>query len=216
MTRLGGRLAIGLAAAALLTAGGVTASALQDAPRDARPAQDPIGDILRATPPPTPVESAPAGQPAPAAPVPITVPPPVVIVEEEAEPDAPTPVKAAAAEKPIEQPEAPVRRQRRKVAVIQAIDKVTAETMRFEVQVGGRPVRFARNLIFNVSACEVSTPDELTEDAVAYVDVSVQPRGTTQALPPRQVFKGWMFASSPAVSGLQHPNYDAWVVGCKD
>ena len=37
MTRLGGRLAIGLAAAALLTAGGVTASALQDAPRDARP-----------------------------------------------------------------------------------------------------------------------------------------------------------------------------------
>ena len=216
MTRLGGRLAIGLAAAALLTAGGVTASALQDAPRDARPAQDPIGDILRATPPPTPVESAPAGQPAPAAPVPITVPPPVVIVEEEAEPDAPTPVKAAAAEKPIEQPEAPVRRQRRKVAVIQAIDKVTAETMRFEVQVGGRRVRFARNLIFNVSACEVSTPDELTEDAVAYVDVSVQPRGTTQALPPRQVFKGWMFASSPAVSGLQHPNYDAWVVGCKD
>ena len=216
MTRLGGRLAMGLAAAALLTAGGVTASALQDAPRDARPAQDPIGDILRATPPPTPVESAPAGQPAPAAPVPITVPPPVVIVEEEAEPDAPTPVKAAAAEKPIEQPETPVRRQRRKVAVIQAIDKVTAETMRFEVQVGGRPVRFARNLIFNVSACEVSTPDELTEDAIAYVDVSVQPRGTTQPLPTRQVFKGWMFASSPAVSGLQHPNYDAWVVGCKD
>jgi len=24
-----------------------------------------------------------------------------------------------------------------------------------------------------------------------------------------------MFASSPAVSGLQHPIYDAWVVGCK-
>lgn len=207
---------MGLAAAALLTAGGVTASALQDAPRDARPAQDPIGDILRATPPSTPVESAPAGQPAPAAPVPITVPPPVVIVEEEAEPEAPAPAKAAAAEKPIEQPETPVRRQRRKVAVIQAIDKVTAETMRFEVQVGGRPVRFARNLIFNVSACEVSTPDELTEDAVAYVDVSVQPRGTTQPLPTRQVFKGWMFASSPAVSGLQHPNYDAWIVGCKD
>ena len=49
-------LSLGLA---LLTAGGVTASALQDAPRDARPAQDPIGDILRATPPSTPVESAP-------------------------------------------------------------------------------------------------------------------------------------------------------------
>ena len=31
----------------------------------------------------------------------------------------------------------------------------------------------------------------------------------------RQIFKGWMFASSPGVSGLQHPIYDAWVVGCK-
>lgn len=217
MTRLGGRLAIGLAAAALLTAGGVTASALQDAPRDARPSQDPIGDVLRGSPQPsTPVENAPVGQPAPLTPLPVTTPPPVVIVEEEAETVAPPVAKTAVAEKPIEQPEVPARRQRRKVVVIQAVNKVTAESMRFEVQVGGRPVRFARNLIFNVSACEVSTPDELTEDAVAYVDVSVQPRGTTQALPPRQVFKGWMFASSPAVSGLQHPNYDAWVVGCKD
>jgi hypothetical protein len=24
-----------------------------------------------------------------------------------------------------------------------------------------------------------------------------------------------MFASSPAVNGLQHPIYDAWVVGCR-
>lgn len=209
-----------------LSAGAVTASVLQDAPRDARPAtgvaQDPIGDIIRNTSPTpagAPAETPPAGAPAPRAPVAVTPPPVVQIAEdaavaEKAEEAAGDP--APAAEKAIQQPETPARRQRRKFAVIQAIDKTTAETMKFEVEVGGRPVRFSRNLIFNVRACEVSTPDELTEDAIAYVDVSVQSRGVGPSVEPRQIFRGWMFASSPAVSGLQHPNYDAWVVGCKN
>ena len=29
------------------------------------------------------------------------------------------------------------------------------------------------------------------------------------------VFAGWMFASSPALSALEHPVYDVWVVDCK-
>jgi hypothetical protein len=49
--------------------------------------------------------------------------------------------------------------------------------MKFEVEVGGRPVRFNKNLIFTARACEVSTPDELTEDAIAYLQVAVQSRG---------------------------------------
>jgi Leu/Phe-tRNA-protein transferase len=40
-------------------------------------------------------------------------------------------------------------------------------------------------------------------------------RGVFPMAEARQIFKGWMFASSPAISGLQHPIYDAWVVGCK-
>ena len=52
-------------------------------------------------------------------------------------------------------------------------------------------------------------------DAVAYLEVSLQPRGVIQVSEPRQIFRGWMFASSPAVNGLQHPIYDAWIVGCK-
>lgn len=201
-------------------AGAVTASVLQDAPQDARPVQtsaDPIGEALRNTAAKAaPSEAPPAGAPAPKSPVVVAPPPAIIIaedaaVEEKAEEEAAAPV----AEKAIEQPQTPARRQRRKFAVIQAIDKVTAETMKFEVEVGGRPVRFNRNLIFSVRACEVSTPDELTEDAIAYVDVSMQPRAG-QAGDPRQIFRGWMFASSPAISGLQHPNYDAWVVGCKN
>ena len=63
-------------------------------------------------------------------------------------------------------------------------------------------------------ACEVSGPGEQTEDSIAYLDISLQPRATVGG-EPRQLFRGWMFASSPSVSGIQHPVYDAWVVGCK-
>lgn len=217
------RILLGAAAVAgVLSAGAVAASVLQDAPRDARPVQDPIGDILRTTPPQpaqpaVPTETPPAGAPAPRSPIAVTPPPTIIIAEDDAvEKAAEEEVKAErpVATKAIEQPATPARRQRRKFAVIQAIDKVTAETMKFEVEVGGRPVRFNRNLIFAARACEVTTPDELTEDAIAYMDVSLQPRG--QQASARQIFRGWMFASSPAVSGVQNPYYDAWVVGCKN
>jgi len=29
-------------------------------------------------------------------------------------------------------------------------------------------------------------------------------------------FNGWMFASSPALSALDHPRYDVWVLSCKN
>ncbi|OYW36695.1 MAG: hypothetical protein B7Z42_11835 [Brevundimonas sp. 12-68-7] len=112
-------------------------------------------------------------------------------------------------------PETPTPRQRRRVAIVEAIDKITAESMRFEVEVGGRPVRFNQSLIFTARACEVAAENELVADSIAYLEVTLQPRGTVRA-EPRQIFRGWMYASTPALSGLQHPIYDAWVVGCKE
>lgn len=212
----------GSACAVLLTAGAVGAGALLDLPQDATPASpDPIGDILKTTPnppAPAPVETAPAGDPAPSRPVPVTPADPVVVAQIDEEAEAAVGDEGAeekAAPEKDEEKATPGRRQRRPVAIIQAIDKITAESMRFEVQVGGRPVRFNKALIFSVRACEVSASDEQTEDAIAYVDVALQPRGAVAGTEPRQIFRGWMFASSPSVNGLQHPIYDAWVVGCK-
>jgi hypothetical protein len=31
-----------------------------------------------------------------------------------------------------------------------------------------------------------------------------------------QRFSGWMFASSPALSALDHPRYDVWVLSCSN
>src|SRR5690606_31267557 len=102
------------------------------------------------------------------------------------------PVAEAPAEK-VEEPDVPLPRQRRRVAIVEAIDKTTAERMRFEVVVGGRPVRFNNALIFTARACEVAAPNELVNDAIAYMDISLHPKGAAGS--PRQLYRGWMFAS---------------------
>lgn len=206
-----------VAVLALTGSGAVVASALSDLPQDAVPVQDPTS-VLNAQPtPPPPVEPAPQSAPAPASPVAVTPPVPAIIIADDKIDEAAVEKDEAATveTKRVETPAEPARRQRRRVAIVEAIDKITAETMRFEVEVGGRPVRFEKTLIFTARACEVSAPDEQVSDAVAYLEVSLQPRGVIQVSEPRQIFRGWMFASAPAVNGLQHPVYDAWIVGCK-
>lgn len=222
----------------VLTGAGVTA-ALYDRPQDAVPIQDPPQNPPQDPPPAqprnvlTPSETAPTGTPAPSAPVPVPLTPEETTAalnagrtggasagsgqnEIVAAPvTEPEPVIEAAAPAPTEPEGPPPPRQRRRVAVIQAVDKVTAESMRFEVEVGGRPVAFKREMIFRVRACEVSSPEERDEEAAGYVEISIQPRGAQGSVEPRQIFRGWMFASSPGVSVLQHPVYDAWLVDCR-
>lgn len=108
-----------------------------------------------------------------------------------------------------------VRRERYNIAVLQALDKVTAETLRFEAEVG-RPVRW-KGLIFTVSACERSAPSEPIEDSIAYLTIDSQPRPQPGRSSPasREAFKGWMFASSPGLNPLQHASYDSWVISCR-
>jgi hypothetical protein len=157
--------------------------------------------------------------------------PPAVVVEEEAPPavvEAPPPAVAppvpASQLAPAEPPERRVadlpvesvrQRERFAVAVLQAVDKVTAETIRFEVPVG-QPVRY-KSLILTVRACEHTADDEPTEDTVAYLTVDSQPKPQAgrPAPGPRQVFKGWIYASSPGLSGPEHPVYDAWLITCR-
>lgn len=99
------------------------------------------------------------------------------------------------------------------VAILQALDKVTAETIRFAAPVGQK-VRY-KNLIFSVKACETSGLDDPQPQSAAYITVDSQPRETVGRAPPtKQVFKGWMFATAPGLHPLEHPVYDAWLVAC--
>jgi hypothetical protein len=126
---------------------------------------------------------------------------------------APTPT--AAAPEPPKPPPEPLKRPRFTAAVLQGVDKITAETMRFEAKVG-EAVRF-RGMIVTIRACETTASDEGAVDSIAYADVLSQPEVLPgrAAAPPRAVFHGWMFASSPSLHPLEHPVYDLWLIACK-
>jgi hypothetical protein len=155
--------------------------------------------------------AAPAAEEAPPISVPTPQPLPAPPISEKEVAPAPAP-KAQVEEKVLT---APIRRARFDVAVVQTIDKVTAESVRFEAAVG-RPVRY-KSLVFTVKACERSAPDEAIDDSIAYLTVDSQPRPLPgKPTPPaRQAFKGWMYASSPGLNPMEHPVYDAWLITCR-
>ena len=182
--------------------------AQQDDPDAAAPPKP-----VAAPKPPAPPKPAQALKPTePVAPP--TVSPTKADADDQSDDDAPAssaPAKPAAP-KP---PPVPLKRPKFGVAIIQALDKVTAETERFEVPLN-TPVRY-KTLIFTVQACETTASDEANVDAAAHVEVISQPKAPEggSAPPARQVFKGWMFANAPGVALLQHPIYDAWLIACK-
>lgn len=110
---------------------------------------------------------------------------------------------------------APAKRLRRNAAILQALDKVTAETLRFEAEVN-QPVRY-KDLVFTVHACEDSAPDEAQPGSFAHIEIDSQPKAPPGEAPPpaRQLFRGWMFSNAPGVNPFQHPVYDAWLIACK-
>lgn len=174
--------------------------------------------VVMAQPVPPPATNTPAAPPpadtvvipeeAPPEPAPPLIAPPPLDVPE-VKPAEKLPEAKKEPPKPIPPPP-PMKRVRAPAAVLQAIDKVTARSIRFVAPVG-KPVRY-QNLIFTVRACEMSAPDEPREGAFAYLVIDSQPRQAGGA--GRQVFRGWMFSNSPGLNPLEHPVYDAWLVSC--
>ena len=100
------------------------------------------------------------------------------------------------------------------VAVLQVLDKVTAETLRFEAPVGRR-VRY-KTLVVQVKACETRGYAEPAPRASAYLVVETRAAASQASGAPatNEVFHGWTFASTPALHPLEHPIYDLWLVAC--
>ena len=94
------------------------------------------------------------------------------------------------------------------VAVLQGLDKITARVTTIEAPVG-QSVRFG-TLDITVKRCRKRPPEE-TPETTAYLEIRERRTGEH----PADLFAGWMFASSPAVSSMEHPVYDVWVTDCK-
>lgn len=92
-------------------------------------------------------------------------------------------------------------------AVLQGLDKITAKISTVNAPLDG-PVRFG-SLEIVARTCRKTPPEEPPESAAFLEIVDVRPDSDAV-----QLFTGWMFASSPAVSALEHAVYDIWVIDC--
>jgi hypothetical protein len=79
--------------------------------------------------------------------------------------------------------------------------------MTFEVKVGNT-VKFGP-IYIKVQACRKAPPIDAPESAAFLQIWEVTPKGES-----KWIYSGWMFASSPALSAMDHPIYDVWVLDC--
>lgn len=89
-------------------------------------------------------------------------------------------------------------------AQLRFLDKLTSETGDVTLS-RGQSAKFGR-LVVRLDNCRYPTGNPAS-DAEAHLTVIEE---TTEAT----LFSGWMLASSPALSALDHPRYDVWVLSC--
>ncbi|MGQ0527859.1 MAG: DUF2155 domain-containing protein [Alphaproteobacteria bacterium] len=93
------------------------------------------------------------------------------------------------------------------IVKLRSLDKITARTETFEAAVGST-VKFGP-LYIKIQSCQKASPLEQPESA-AFLQVWEMPVEKKA----QWIFSGWMFASSPALSHMDHPIYDVWVLDC--
>jgi hypothetical protein len=84
------------------------------------------------------------------------------------------------------------------------LDKLTSETGDVTLD-RGQSAKFGR-LLVRLDSCRYPVANPAA-DSEAYLTVVEETTGL-------ELFSGWMLASSPALSALDHPRYDVWVLSC--
>ena len=94
------------------------------------------------------------------------------------------------------------------IAVLRGLDKVTGRINTFSIPVG-QTGQFGKTFVVP-EACYTRPPEESPENSVFLYVFEKSLKGENIEL-----FKGWMFSSNPALSSMEHPVYDIWVIGCE-
>jgi hypothetical protein len=97
--------------------------------------------------------------------------------------------------------------------ILRALDKVTATTQDYTVEVGDS-LQYG-SLSIEAVHCEKRPPEELPETFAFLKIQDAKLDGKGGRAEEEVVFSGWMFGSRPALSALDHGVYDIWVIGCR-
>lgn len=84
------------------------------------------------------------------------------------------------------------------------LDKLTSETGDVTLD-RGQSAKFGR-LLVRLDSCRYPVANPAA-DSEAFLTIVEESTGL-------ELFSGWMLASSPALSALDHPRYDVWVLSC--
>ena len=90
-------------------------------------------------------------------------------------------------------------------AVLRGLDKLSGRTTDIEVKSGGA-ARFGQ-LDIALSECRYPAGNRAGD---AFAGLQIMENGQDEP-----VFEGWMIASAPALSAMDHPRYDVWVLRCR-
>lgn len=90
-------------------------------------------------------------------------------------------------------------------AVLRGLDKINGQARDIDLS-NGEATEFGR-LTVELAQCRYPEGNP-AGDAYAFMTIRETASG-------RELFSGWMLASSPALNALEHPRYDVWVLRCK-
>ena len=93
------------------------------------------------------------------------------------------------------------------VGTFSLLHKVTAKVREISLRSGEEVTIDELTLVMH--DC-LSTPPEEPPETKTFLQVFEFKNGAD-----RQLFSGWMFASSPGIHALEHPVYDLWATACK-
>ena len=89
-------------------------------------------------------------------------------------------------------------------ARLRLLDKLTGEIT--DITLANGASQTVARLTVQVDACRYPADNPTAE---AYAHLTIHDIAATEP-----AFKGWMVASSPGLSALDHPRYDVWVLRC--
>lgn len=120
--------------------------------------------------------------------------------------------------------------QQKDTVIVRALDKITGRSTDFEMKLGEPKVY--GSLRIDLQTCYQTPPEEPPESAAFLQITSATSKQVQTMAEPRDLteeeiiaseaedadirFSGWMFASSPGLSALEHPVYDIWVIACSE
>ena len=95
------------------------------------------------------------------------------------------------------------------VAEFQSLDKITARINTHQVNIDDELT--IGTLLIKIKSCQ-KKPPFLPPESASFIQIYDMMKKNQK---PILIFSGWMFASSPALSSLEHAIYDISLISCK-